>query len=116
MMARHGYVLDEGNPADARVTGDDAVRTARETYRLFTSEDPVATAYYLVTTPTNSGSPAGQGSPSVIKPLNRTPVWVVYAKAQMLKDERDPSQGWVEGTVIILVDALTGEPLQGIWF
>lgn len=71
--------------------------------------------FFLVTTP-HGGRLKDTNSPdSDVEPgLNKTPMWVVYARADMLKDDNDPSLGSVRGTVVVFVDAATGQAEQAI--
>lgn len=116
-MAHHGYVLDQGNAADASIDADTAVIRARTGYGLFSDTDPAVAAYYLVTTPRGGPleNPQDPGSP-VEPDLDHAPMWVVYARTDVLKDESHPSRGWVLGSVVVFVDATTGRAEQAITY
>lgn len=117
IMARHGYVLTRGNADDASISVDAAIEQARQTFGLFQESDPSVAAYFLVSTPTGGHVKNDNDPNSTVEPdLDKTPMWVVYAQADMLKDENDPSLGWVRGTVVVLVDAITGRAEQAITF
>ena len=116
-MARHGYVLTKKAVADGAISGDAAIEQARQTFPLFQASDPSVATYFLVTTPRGGRLKDVNNPYSDVEPgLNKTPMWVVYAQADMLKDDNDPSLGWVRGTVVAFVDATTGQAEQAITY
>ncbi len=117
-MARHGYLLEPATKQPGEVEPESSIESAREKYGLFTDEDPVSATLYRLTTP-NEGplaNPQDPNSPVAIPKYQDTPVWVVYARADMLKDDHDPSLGMVTGTVVVFVDAMSGEAREAITY
>ena len=116
-MARHGYVLTNTAANDGVISGDAAIEQARQTFPLFQVSDPSVATYFLVSTPRGGRLKDVTNPDSDVKPdLDKTPMWVVYAQADMLKDDSDPSLGWVRGTVVVFVDATTGQAEQAITY
>lgn len=117
-MEQSGYVLENAEGHEPFVSSDEAISNARDFYRLFTAEDPVAADYFLVTTPT--GGPLedpNDPESGITKPrLDKTPMWVIYARAEMLKDERNPDRGTVTGTVVTFVFGDTGKPESAVTY
>lgn len=117
-MSRHGYQIRDAKPDPGDVTSQDAIEKAQSKYPLFTTSDPVSAHYFLVSTP-GAGpleSPDSATS-SVTKPTYQDAhMWVVYARAEMLKDDSNPALGTVMGTVVVFVDATSGEPLEAITY
>lgn len=111
-------MLEDPGARSAAISPDEALRNAERTYALFGSGDPVATRLYLVTTPYGGelADPDDPDSPVIRPTLDRTAMWVVYARAEMLKDDNKPERGFVTGTVVVFVDAASGEPQQAITY
>lgn len=111
-MARQGLVLEPAGQLEPIVSRQTAIDRDISFYGLFTADDPVFVGFYRVTAP-RAGRLSDPHNPnSPIVPLHRRqPMWVIHAKADMLKDDNDPGLGLVRGTVIVILTS-RGMPIE----
>ena len=117
-MRTNGYVLEDPGSTAPGATRAEAIENARSFYGLFDSDDPVTAGFFKVTTP-DAGPLESPGNPEskIIHPtLDKLPMWVVYARAEMPRDERNPELGLVTGTVVVFVDATNGKAQSAITY
>lgn len=115
-MAHENLVLEPPGDAKPVVSSDVAIDRAIAMYALFSRADPVVAGFYRVTMPLQGplSDPDDPGSP-VIPTYKDDPMWVIYARADMVKDETRPELGLVKGTVIVVVTS-RGEPIRAMTF
>lgn len=115
-MARHGYQLQTSQTQSGEVDSETAIASAEKKYGLFSDKDPASAELYDLTTPDEGAleNPDDPNSSVATPKYQDTPVWVVYAQAEMQKDPYNPSLGNVTGTIMVIVDAKTGEAREAM--